>query len=105
MYLSLKCMRSRIVHKGDITNLFCINNDQFLISFSVDGCMHINQLGSMQPDSKMDSSLPLVILVSSSHKQSSLDEILRGFTETETEQVVVNDDLKCNVPLFMVVMY
>lgn len=98
-------MRSRIVHKGDITNLFCINNDQFLISFSVDGAMHINQLGSMQPDEKMDSSLAMVLFILHSHIQSSLDEILRGFTETETEQVVVNDDLKCNVPLFTVVMY
>lgn len=98
-------MRSRIVHKGDITNLFCINNDQFLISFSVDGCMHINQLGSMQPKKKMEDTLATVTLILPTHIQSSLDEILRGFTETETEQVVVNDDLKCNVPLFTVVMY
>lgn len=34
--------------------------------------------------------------------QTSLDDILRGFTETETEQVVANDELLCNIPLFKV---
>lgn len=97
-------MKCRVSHKGDITNLFCINNNQFLLSFSVDGTMHINQLGPMQTESKMGDSLALVRVVVAVDIQASLDDILRGFTETETEQVIVNDDLKCNVTLFNVVL-
>ena len=56
--------------------------------------MHVSKLGSMQPETKMEDSLALVLSYS---YESSID-----FTETETEQVVANDELLCNIPLFKV---
>ena len=50
--------RSR--HKGDVTNLFCLNNDANLASFSQDGTMHIYQLGAMEIDTKVDGDLSMV---------------------------------------------
>lgn len=53
-------VKHRVSHKGDISSLYSINNDQFLLSFSMDGTMHLNQLGSLQAEAKMDGNLALV---------------------------------------------
>ncbi|KAK8831328.1 hypothetical protein WA577_001434 [Blastocystis sp. JDR] len=79
-------------HKGDVTSLYCINNDQFLVSTSFDGTMHIYKLGAMTSEEKMDGNLTL----------ASLDELLKGVAETETEgdRVVANDVLISSFPFF-----
>lgn len=53
-------MMDRARHKGDISNLFCLNEDANLASFSHDGTMHIYQLGAMEVDSKTDGDLSMV---------------------------------------------
>ena len=54
-------MRGRSSHKGDVTSLFCINDNQFPVSTSFDGTMHIYKLGSMTSEEKMDGDLTLVV--------------------------------------------
>ena len=51
---------SRSMHKGDVTNLFCVNDNKFLLSFSMDGTMHLYELGSMLLDAKNDGDLSMV---------------------------------------------
>ncbi len=53
-------MRDRSSHKGDVTSLFCINDNQFLVSTSFDGTMHIYKLGAMTSEEKIDGNLTLV---------------------------------------------
>ena len=43
-----------------MTSLYCINNDQFLVSTSFDGTMHIYKVGEMTSEEKMDGNLTLV---------------------------------------------
>lgn len=56
-------MKGSSSHKGDVTSLCCINNDQFLVSTSFDGTMHIYKLGAMTSEEKMDGNLTLVIQI------------------------------------------
>lgn len=60
-------VRRRSLHKGDVTNLFVLNNDQFLLSMSFDGTMHLYKLGDMAMDSKSDGDLSMVGESSPSH--------------------------------------
>ena len=55
------------MHKGDVTNLFCVNNDRFLLSFSMDGTMHLYELGSMVLDTKNDGDLSMVLMFGYHH--------------------------------------
>ena len=59
-------LMDRTRHKGDISNLFCLNEDANLASFSHDGTMHIYQLGAMEVDTKADGDLSMVGLCFSS---------------------------------------
>ena len=77
-------MTDRSCHKGDITGLFCVNNDSILLSTSMDGAMHVYKLGSMSSSDKIDNSLSLVSMVFYNHIQASLDELLKGFETTDT---------------------
>lgn len=90
------------MHKGDVNSLFCINQDQFLLSFSADGTMHLFKLGSLETSTKIDGDLSLVLFSFSPYTQTSLDELLQGFTESEQESTTVQDDLLCSLPLFPV---
>ena len=50
----------RSLHKGDVTNLFVLNDDQYLLSLSYDGTMHLYKLGEMAVDSKSEGDLTMV---------------------------------------------
>ena len=49
----------RSLHKGDVTNLFVLNDDQYLLSLSYDGTMHLYKLGEMAVDSKSEGDLTM----------------------------------------------
>ena len=92
----------RSLHKGDVTNLFVLNADQYLLSLSFDGTMHLYKLGDMTVDAKSEGDLTLVAVSRRAHAQISMDELLSGITETEAEHKVANDELVASVPLFPV---
>lgn len=94
---SHKCIREvkdqnnlQSLHKGDVTNLFVLNDDQYLLSLSYDGTMHLYKLGEMAVDSKSEGDLTMI----------SMEELLSGITETEAEHQVANDELVASVPIF-----
>lgn len=60
-------VRRRSLHKGDVTNLFVLNNDQFLLSLSFDGTMHLYKLGDMAMDVKSEGDLTMVGVSPLSH--------------------------------------
>lgn len=57
----------RSLHKGDVTNLFVVNDDQYLLSLSYDGTMHLYKLGEMAVDAKSEGDLTMVGEAVSSH--------------------------------------
>lgn len=62
-FLCFSAIIRRSMHKGDVTNLFCLNNDQFLLSLSLDGTMHLFKLGSMALDTKSEGDLSMVDMI------------------------------------------
>ncbi|KAK8789840.1 hypothetical protein WA158_006620 [Blastocystis sp. Blastoise] len=77
-------------HQGEIRFLKCINNHDSLLSCANDGEMKLFHYGDLTNQNNNNSESMMV----------SIDDLLKGFIESDDVQSVINDELESSVTIF-----